>query len=142
MSSRASSRSRPAVPSARRNTTAQVERITTLSDTQVGNFTATFIGPNGAASQTFNYGDSAATLQAGLNTLLINAGYNNTAGDPLQLQVTVTSKTAIQTTNKNGPVPINVAANNGYIYTVLFQGTLANTTQQFTVSGTRARSPT
>ncbi len=102
-----------------RTGTASVQRIVTLSAEQLGNFRLSF---NGQLTATIPWGASAAAVQSALNGLSSIGGVLGS--------VTVT-RTEIQTTTQNGPG----AANTGFLYTVTFGGTLANTLFPLQASG-------
>ncbi|MCS7270588.1 MAG: Ig-like domain repeat protein, partial [Gemmataceae bacterium] len=90
---------------------ASVQRIVTISPTASGSFRLSF---NGYTTGNLPFGASAAAVQAALEALpSIGAG-----------QIASVSRIDVPTTTVSGPGP----AGTGYLYTVVFGGSLANTT--------------
>jgi large repetitive protein len=100
-----------------RSGTASVQRIVTLSATQSGTFTLAF----GGQSTVLNWGATVGEVRDALEALS-SIGLGNIA---------TVSRTNVETTTQSGPG----APNTGYLYTVVFGGTLANTTTPLTASG-------
>jgi autotransporter-associated beta strand protein len=95
-----------------------IQRIVTISPSQSGSFRLTF---NGHTTASISYGASAADVQTALEGLpSIGAG-----------QIASVTRIDIPTMTQTGPGPIGT----GYLYTVVFGGTLANTTLSLTAQG-------
>jgi autotransporter-associated beta strand protein len=102
-------------------TLATVQQIVTISPTSSGTFTVTFAGQ----STTITFGSTsspAPIVAAAINNLITAAGLSGT--------VSVTD-TPIQTTTANGPG----ASGTGVLYTVTFQGALADTNLPLSATG-------
>jgi autotransporter-associated beta strand protein len=98
---------------------ASIQRIVTISPTTSGTFTLTF---NGQTTGNIPFGATATQVQAALQSL-------STIGTG---QIAPVNRIDIPTTTSSGPGP----SGTGYLYTVVFSGTLQNTTQPLTALGT------
>ena len=101
-----------------RSSTASVQRIITLSATQQGKFTLTF---GGQSSQPINWGAADSSVEGALESLS-TIGTGN---------ITSVTRVEIQTTTQNGPG----GPQTGFVYTVTFGGSLANTTTRLFATG-------
>ena len=106
-----------------RSGTKSVQRVVTLSAGRTGTFQ---LGFNGALTGSFAWGATAGTVQTQLNALSTIQGLGS---------VTVT-RLEIQATTQNGPQPLDGGNNGlGYVYTITFNGGLANTIVPVTATG-------